>query len=119
MNAERITVGPFTWERADHDEHECWVLVRPLDLHMTFFVLKDYGNSRYCGSDSFSGWRVVSGGPFTNAGKWSSREEAMQGVVPWLTEWYEREIAERRHEAQRIADWLKGGEGDGQPEKSA
>lgn len=89
---EKLTVGPFTWiKRADQSECEVWELEREKDAGLTHFVIKNYGGEPGSG---FSGWKLVSGGPFDSAGAYASREEAMVGVVPFLIEWYANEIVE-------------------------
>lgn len=93
MNGEKITVGPFTWEREDNGGCENWTLVNDPDLKQTHWSLKNYGGAPI-DSNAFSGWRLVSGGPFTKAGGWKSRDEAMKSVIPWLVEYFEDETTE-------------------------
>lgn len=87
----QMTVGPFTWEKREDATDETWELVRDPEADLTYFVVKNYGGEPGPG---FKGWKLVSGGPFDAAGAWSSRDEAMAGVVPFLLEWYERQVAE-------------------------
>lgn len=89
-----MKVGPFTWQREDQDKEECWELVMPRELKLTHFCVKNYGG-RPSDGHSFSGWRLVSGGPFNEAGGWTSRDAAMKGVVPYLLKYYRALIKER------------------------
>lgn len=43
----------------------------------------------------------MSGGPFTEAGKWESREAAMKGVIPWLVNDYRSKAEALKQKAQR------------------
>jgi hypothetical protein len=97
---QTLVVGPFTWRREDSSNgEECWELVRPEGL--TYFCVKNYGGEPNANS-GFSGWRLVSGGPFTEAGGWTSRGDAMSGVVPFLIEYYRYQAASRMAEAERL-----------------
>lgn len=95
----KVKVGPFTWERLDDKEEndrarqECWELVVPEDSGLSFFYVKNYGGAP--SASAFSGWRLGSGGPFTQAGGWTSRTEAMKGAVPFLIKFFRAE-AERK-----------------------
>lgn len=94
----RMKVGPFTWERSDDDSgEECWNLVLPEGVGITFFCVKNYGGIPTDGN-GFSGWRLVSGGPFSQAGGWTTREAAMRGVIPYLLRRYRREVKRKREE---------------------
>jgi hypothetical protein len=59
----------------------------------------------------FNGWRLVSGGPFTDAGWWATRDEAMRGVVPYLRKYFSAEINLKLKEAKKLKAqlerWLK------------
>ena len=92
-------LGPFTWTRRDNGGDECWNLVQDQSLRMTVWSLKNYGGPPGRG---FSGWKLVSGGPFDDAGAWATRDEAMQGVVPFLLEWYRKELRERIAAADQL-----------------
>lgn len=116
--SERIKVGPFEWQLdADEDGHrhaECWDLVQPEGLKLTFWSLKNYGGTPNDKS-GFSGWRLVSGGPFTSAGGWTTRDDAMRGVISWLLAYYRADVAKKIEEAKRatlaltaILDGIKG-----------
>lgn len=96
-----IKVGPFTWTREDNGDCECWELVTPKETGLTYFCLKNYGGKPN-NSSGFTGWRLVSGGPFTNAGGWTSRENAMHGVIPFLLNYYREQAARLIAKAQRI-----------------
>lgn len=89
----KVTVGPFTWvQRPPHSGgEEVWELEREKDAGLTHFIIKNYGGEPGPG---FKGWKLVSGGPFDRAGAYATKEEAMNGVVPFLMEWYAREIIE-------------------------
>lgn len=85
MSTTTITVGPFTWRRNDPIifSREAWTLVLDPDLPATYWWINDYGGEP-SDDNGFSGWRFGSGGPFANVGGWTSRDEAMRGVIPWL-----------------------------------
>lgn len=100
VQGERIQRGPFTWERRDSGNDECWVLVTPPDLPTTFWCVNNYGGVPVDG-DGFTGWRLTSGGPFTQVGGWTTREDAIAGVTPWLIERYKAEAKEIAAKAQR------------------
>jgi hypothetical protein len=106
MEPETIKVGPFTWKRKDHDEDECWVLVQPENFPTTHWCLKDYGGEPQPGG-GFNGWRLVSGGPFSAAGGWRSRDGAMLGVVPWLVNYYRTQLRYEIEKAKRMADAME------------
>ena len=100
MRPEILTVGPFTWAKADpRGGSECWDLVRPEGVQMTAWSLKDYGGIPGPG---FRGWKLVCGGPFDSAGSYATREEAMEGVVPWLLEYVQGEIDTKLREAEKL-----------------
>lgn len=99
-DGDRIKRGPFTWERKDNGDDECWNLVTRPDLPTTHWSVKNYGG-KPDPENSFSGWRLVSGGPFTRVGGWTTREDAIAGVTPWLIERYKTEAKELAAKAQR------------------
>lgn len=77
------------------DERVIWRLDWPVH---TRFVLKNYGESRrnpehYSGEDPFSGVRLVSGGPFTSVGKWSTFWQAMDSddLIDFLVTYAKKE----------------------------
>lgn len=96
----KIKVGPFEWVRRDDGRDEAWDLVPPKGLRPTYWCVKNYGGTPNEES-GFSGWRLVSGGPFTTVGGWTTREDAMRGVVPWLLNHYCTELQNRLKEAER------------------
>jgi hypothetical protein len=100
---ERVTVGPFTWEGPTyHSDNEVWTLVGPIATAIgTRWALKDYGPPTHPGS-GFSNWRLVSGGPFRAAGEWFSRDEAMTGVVPYLSQQVRQTLVVRHVEVERL-----------------
>lgn len=103
----KVTVGPFTWARVWDSKDECWDLVKPTsELSGTAFCLKDYGNHHELETNPFSGWRLVSGGPFTQVGRWASFDEAVKAVVPFLTAYYRERVQERLAQAQALATAL-------------
>lgn len=91
------TVGPFTWKRRIGAAEESWELRVP--GYFTHWAVKDYGGSPGPG---FQGWKLVSGGPFEDAGAYNTREEAMEGVIPFLMQRVEQEIEERLAEAEAL-----------------
>ena len=97
---DRITKGPFTWERQERESGcEVWNLLRPEGVEMTYFCLKNYGGQPGPG---FNGWKLVSGGPFDSAGAYSSLEEAIDGVTPYLVGRYIAEANQARKRAERL-----------------
>lgn len=91
----KITHGPFTWHKRPslaRPQEEVWELERPIIVKMTSFVLKNYGgHPDPTNRNAFSGWRLVSGGPFTEVGGWNSFEEALPAVTSWLIRYYTEE----------------------------
>lgn len=101
MNGDTIYHGPFKFVRNDSGGCECWDVVLPDNLRLTRFGVKNYGGEPNDLS-GFTGWRVVSGGPFTNAGGWSSRDAAICGATPWLIDYYRKQAAEAMAEAATL-----------------
>lgn len=114
---EIAELGPFTWTKqtidfARHSEEDLWVLthingVKRSDIAvvgLTHFALKNYGGTPGKG---FHGWKLVSGGPFDGAGAYSSLRDAIEGVTPYVIEYYTRIAAEKRAEANRILELIK------------
>lgn len=108
MSKLLIKHGPFTWRKrppADHGRSEdVWEMVdRPYDIKMTSFCMKDYGGRPdLTGRDAFTGWRLVSGGPFTRVGGWNSFEEALPIITPWLVAYYMEEAQKKIEEANEV-----------------
>ena len=99
-----MTVGPFTWKLRDPrkpDDDEVWALVVPENVPLGHWVIKNYGNVPGPG---FNGWKLVSAGPFDSAGAYSSREDAMQGVIPWLTKQINDELQRKVNELTAMRD---------------
>lgn len=97
-----IKHGPLTFVRRDNDGNaECWDVLLPKDLGLPHFGIKNYGGEP-SDDNAFSGWRVVSGGPFTRAGGWGTRDKAIEGATPWLVAYYKREATEAMAKAERI-----------------
>jgi hypothetical protein len=101
MDQQRIKVGPFTWERRDNGDSEAWDLVQPKGVPLTHWAVKNYGGDPN-DSSGFSGWRLVSGGPFVTAGGWTSREDAMLGVIPYLMARLRGDLKNRLEECTRV-----------------
>ena len=107
MNTNTRTVGPFTWvkrERTADDirqgnTEEVWVLQKPDGF--THFVLKNYGGTPN-DKTGFSGIRLVSGGPFCDAGGWTDFDTAFVEIVPYLSAYYKRQAAEMIEKANRM-----------------
>ena len=102
---KRMQHGPFTWRRQE-DQRECevWLLLLPEEVRMTHFVLKNYGGTPGCG---FNGWKLVSGGPFDAAGSYSTRKKAVEGVTPFLVEYYRVQAAEMVENARKVVKLTK------------
>lgn len=95
----RVTHGPFTWEKQEpHGKDEVWKLVAPEPLY--HFVIKNYGGIPGPG---FSGWKLVSGGPFDEPGAYSSLTDAMKGITPWLAEYLLYNAEAKKIEAMNMA----------------
>src|SRR5258706_14166393 len=93
---QRHEYGSFTWVRNDDGKEESWDLVRIPDLLTTYWAVKNYGGDPGPG---FTGWKLVSGGPFDEAGAWATRDEAMRGVIPYLLADLRAEVAKKLAEA--------------------
>jgi hypothetical protein len=95
-----VSCGPFTWK---HDSRggpdEVWELVIDPDACLTRFCVKNYGGEPN-DENPFSGWRLVSGGPFRTVGGWTSRDAAIRGVTCWLIGYIRRD-AETKAETLR------------------
>lgn len=102
----RINFGGFTWERRDSGGDECWDVILPKDSGLTNFCVKNYGGKPN-DETGFSGWRVVSGGPFTHVGGWTSRMDAIHGAAPWLMAYYKKQCAEKIVLARRNEKMLE------------
>jgi hypothetical protein len=116
INETTIQCGPLTWKRKDNAGHECWDCEPPAGLSLSYFCVKRYSAKPemhkvdmtfYGGTfreeeNAFSGWRLVSGGPFTSVGGWSSRDDAIKAATPWLVNYWTAEVAELRARATRI-----------------
>jgi hypothetical protein len=102
-----IKHGPFLWVRRDSGGSECWDVELPRDLGLTFFCVKNYGGEPQA-SDGFTGWRLVSGGPLTNVGGWTTRDAAIADVTPYLIIRYAQEARAKIQAAQQAADMLRG-----------
>lgn len=102
-----IKHGPFLWVRRDSGGSECWDVEMPKNIGLTFFCVKNYGGEPVS-SDAFSGWRVVSGGPITSVGGWTSRDAAIAGATPYLIARYAQEARAKIQAAQQTADMLRG-----------
>lgn len=98
VNDDTIHHGPFKFVRDDSGGCECWDVVLPDNLRLTHFRLKNYGGEPN-NLSGFTGWRVVSGSPFTNAGGWSTRVDAIRGATPWLIDYYRKQAADKITEA--------------------
>jgi hypothetical protein len=108
VNTNAIKCGPFTFERdtRDADRGESWNVKLPKGVELTRFCVKNYGGKPSNGN-AFSGWRVVSGGPFTDAGGWTTRDDAIAGATPWLIAYYQDDAEQRHAEAVRTLKALK------------
>lgn len=104
-----IMCGPLTWVRDDEPREgsrpgaEVWRVKRPHpELKLTGFCVKNYGGGCVNPDNAFSGWRLVSGGPFTQAGQWGTRAAAIRQSTPFVVAYYQRQAIERRDEAVKI-----------------
>lgn len=81
---ETKKIGCFTWVLRSHNEDgEIWDLSFDDGLrnHVPAFCIKNYGGEPGPG---FAGWKLVSGGPYDEAGSYHTAEDAMHGVAEWL-----------------------------------
>lgn len=98
--SDTIKHGPFTWKRDREIMNEDrWELDTPSILGFTCFCVKNYGGAPGPG---FAGWKLVSGGPFDDAGAYATRDEAIKGATPWLVAYYHREAKRRLNDAQEM-----------------
>lgn len=105
----KVECGPFTWVKRpidvrvdrSHPQEEVWEVQTPTDIGMTSFVVKNYGGkpSNKC---AFTGWRLVSGGPFSQVGGWTNRDDAIIGVTPFLIKFYRERAADLIAKANKI-----------------
>lgn len=101
-----IKHGGFTWVRDDQGDCECWDVRLPERAGLPYFCVKNYGGTP-SDSSGFTGWRVVGGGPFTDAGGWTSRDAAIKGAAPWLRKYYRSCIRQKIVEARRTKALLE------------
>ena len=105
---ELAVINGITWERQEPDTPEggeIWRLVWPVRWS---YVLKDYGKHDLAEDDtnySFSGIRLVGGGPIRSAGRWTNMDRAMADVTGYLHDLALKEEVTMRAQAGRIADW--------------
>ena len=101
MSRVRRNVQGFTWEKTDRESNgqPIWKLIWPVKCS---FVLKDYGPSLLGPDHPFRGICLVSGGPFSSAGRYETMEEAMVGVVPYLTMTLNKEARDTRALLRRL-----------------
>lgn len=97
---QKISAYGFTWQYRESGGQECWEIVLPDGTGLPHFAVKNYGNTSNTKS-GFSGWRVVSGGPFTQAGGWTTRDDAMKGAAPWIRNYYRECIPEKLEQYHR------------------
>lgn len=95
-NQTPITYGPFTWTQREARE-DIWDVNHPEG--MTHFCLKYYGGAPGPG---FAGWKLVSGGPFDDAGAYRTWRDAMIGATPYLVRYYQNEAREKLDEALKM-----------------
>lgn len=101
MSAERRTYNGLTWERIERESggEPIWRLLWHSD---TGFVLKNYGGP--LSVSGFSGVRLVSGGPFREAGQWTTVTDAM--ADPRLAEYLLLRLAQEATEVKAKLDDL-------------
>ena len=100
---QQRTYGPFTWERREGGDYEVWELQRPEELHLTYFVLKNYGGKPGPG---FKGWKLVSAGPFDKAGAYDSFDAALVGVTPWLVAYFLEDLDAKLAEYNSMLQYM-------------
>lgn len=95
-----VRAGPFRW---DLRPNKSWTLRRPCAF-TGHFSLKTYGAEP--GPGFAGGWKLVSGGPFDDAGVYASFEEAVVGVVPWLVKYHLGEADGLHKMARDLRKWV-------------
>lgn len=114
-----LRCGPLIFRREDSGGCENWQVALPKDLEgMSSFSIKNYGGQPH-NEDSFSGWRVVGGGPYRSAGGWTSRNEAILGATPWLLAYYVQQGKELAATVARQLEALRRFIGDIDPQAGA
>lgn len=106
MAAGVIKRGPFVFtKRVTSSGDEAWDITLKCGTPMpTFFCVKNYGGEPGPG---FAGWKLVSVWPFDQAGAYKTRDAAIAGVIPFVTQ-HTMEAARRKMaEATALAKSLK------------
>lgn len=111
VNAITLKCGPLTFIRRDEARDETWGVKTPSLAGLPCFSVKNYGGKPN-EVNAFSGWRVVGGGPFTDAGGWTTRDAAILGATPWLIAFYRRSAKQKKKDLEAmlaaINKWLEG-----------
>ena len=94
--------GHLVYKRTSH-KPEIWVIDHPTTLDLGHWAVEDYGPLT---EDPFSGWRVVSGGPFMAAGGWTNREDALRGAAPWIINRFRVEAQHLNDKAERTTQFV-------------
>jgi len=97
--------GPLEWSRRDNGGCETWELISGKELKLTYFCIQNYGGKPGPG---FSGWKLVSGGPFDDAGAYGSLAAALDGVTPYLINRFREEAATAKTRADELSKLLAG-----------
>lgn len=84
--------GPFTFRKREDARDETWDIINTPKA-VAHFCIKNYGGEPKP-NEAFSGWRLVSAGPFCDAGGWTNVDDAIKGATPYLIRYY-KESAER------------------------
>ena len=105
---DTIERGPFVFTKRNPPSisgDECWEISLKCGAEMpTYFCIKNYGGEPGPG---FMGWKLVSGGPFNSAGAYTSRDEAIAGVIPFMTAHIKTVAAKKLAEAKAMTKALK------------
>lgn len=99
------THGPFTWRKRDNCKDEIWDLDLPSIAGLTSFSLKNYGGTPGPG---FSGWKLVSGGPFDDAGAFDTFEHAVIDVTDYLIDYYQDQSERMAEQAEKLRAAVTG-----------
>ena len=105
VSKTKIICGNAIWKRDDSAGYEAWTFAAPSHLNLTRFCVKNY-EGEIKPDEPFSGWRVVSGGPFTSAGQWANRDDAILNATPWIIAYHKKAAKEKIAKAQKVVKAL-------------
>lgn len=111
VDDDNIQCGPLRFTREDSGGSEAWEVATPKVDGLPCFRVKNYGGKPN-DANPFSGWRIVGGGPFTEAGGWTTRNAAIRNATPWLLRYYHNNATEQKAKLEAtlaaLDQWLAG-----------